>query len=270
MPDITALNEQKSASLKHFENQICLYGEQVAVNLVDKTGTEELLEKAYADIINEIGNSAIHYESFDFHTECKNMNYKQLDKLINRLAPKQDKYDIFHINNKGTVESLQKGVFRTNCTECLDRTNVVQFMLAERSLQHTLKKLKIMQQNESIANYNEFEMVYRNAWVQHADILSIQYSGTSALKTDFTRTGKRTRIGYVIDCYYYFIRYIKNNYMDYYRQIAIELFLGINLSVSGSKFIFSIPQKYEIGKFFTAIKYPLITFSSILLYFLIA
>ena len=31
--------------------------------------------------------------------------------------------------------SLQEGVFRTNCIDCLDRTNVVQGLLARKNLQ---------------------------------------------------------------------------------------------------------------------------------------
>ena len=39
---------------------------------------------------------------------------------------------------------------------------------------------------------NEMETAFRNAWTDNADALSILYTGTPALKTDFTRTGKRT------------------------------------------------------------------------------
>ena len=39
----------------------------------------------------------------------------------------------------GAVVSVQQGVFRTNCIDCLDRTNVVQSMLARRSLQAQLQ-----------------------------------------------------------------------------------------------------------------------------------
>ncbi len=34
--------------------------------------------------------------------------------------------------------TLQQGVFRTNCIDCLDRTNVVQSMLAKKSLHSQL------------------------------------------------------------------------------------------------------------------------------------
>jgi hypothetical protein len=36
------------------------------------------------------------------------------------------------------------------------------------------------------------ESHFRESWTKNADILSTLYSGTGALKTDFTLTGKRT------------------------------------------------------------------------------
>ena len=40
----------------------------------------------------------------------------------------------FMMDPGGSVMSVQQGVFRTNCIDCLDRTNVVQSMLGRRSL----------------------------------------------------------------------------------------------------------------------------------------
>ena len=37
--------------------------------------------------------------------------------------------------------------------------------------------------------------MYRNAWADHANLISVQYAGTGALKTDYTRTGVRTKFG---------------------------------------------------------------------------
>lgn len=36
------------------------------------------------------------------------------------------------------------------------------------------------------------EEVFRCGWSNNADVMSYLYTGTPALKTDFTRTGKRT------------------------------------------------------------------------------
>ena len=44
----------------------------------------------------------------------------------------------FFQNGKGSVDSHQGGVFRVNCMDSLDRTNVVQSMLARRMLQKQL------------------------------------------------------------------------------------------------------------------------------------
>ena len=38
----------------------------------------------------------------------------------------------------GTMLSQQEGIFRTNCIDCLDRTNVVQGLVAKIVLQNQL------------------------------------------------------------------------------------------------------------------------------------
>jgi len=52
--------------------------------------------------------------------------------------------------------------------------------------------------------------------------MSLQYSGTNALKTDFTRTGKRTKMGAFTDFENSVVRYVKNNFMDGRRQVTIK------------------------------------------------
>ena len=55
-------------------------------------------------------------------------------------------------------------------------------------------------------------------WADHADAVSRQYSGTGALKTDFTRTGKRTIQGALSDFQNSIVRYVLNNFFDGYKQ----------------------------------------------------
>ena len=61
----------------------------------------------------------------------------------------------------------------------------------------------------------------------------MQYAGTPALKTDFTRTGKRTVAGVASDIQNSAVRYYKNNFSDGFRQDAIDLFLGNYVVKSG-------------------------------------
>ena len=45
----------------------------------------------------------------------------------------------------------QSGVFRTNCIDCLDRTNVVQSLIARKSLEHQLRQLGVFKSDATIA-----------------------------------------------------------------------------------------------------------------------
>ena len=63
------------------------------------------------------------------------MRYDRLDILLDRVSAEQEEYVYFMLLKDGTVVRQQDGVFRTNCIDCLDRTNVLQSLLARRNLQ---------------------------------------------------------------------------------------------------------------------------------------
>ena len=65
-------------------------------------------------------------------------------------------------------------------------------------------------------------MAYASVWADNADAVSKQYSGTGALKTDFTRTGKRSLAGAVQDGVNSVVRYLKNNFVDGTRQVDLR------------------------------------------------
>ena len=48
-------------------------------------------------------------------------------------------FSYFLVDSDGKVVTNQEGVFRSNCMDCLDRTNVIQSLLARRSLQAQLQ-----------------------------------------------------------------------------------------------------------------------------------
>jgi hypothetical protein len=80
--------------------------------------------------------------------------------------------------------------------DCLDRTNVVQSVIARIMLVRVLRDLCIIGPQEGTG---ELEDMFKNVWADNADAVSMQYSGTGALKTDFTRTGKRSNAGLIND-----------------------------------------------------------------------
>lgn len=102
------------------------------------------MERAYRDVVQELKNQNIRYEAFDFHAECRKMQWHRLDILMARLTPDQEQMGYFLLTRDGVLVSVQDGIFRTNCIDCLDRTNVVQSMLAKRVLSDALSKLEIL------------------------------------------------------------------------------------------------------------------------------
>ncbi|XP_077283352.1 phosphatidylinositol-3-phosphatase SAC1 [Arctopsyche grandis] len=225
-PRLNPEEDHMAACRLHMSEQTRMYGEQVLVNLIDQTGSEEALETAYRNAINQLSDPAVRYESFDFHSECRNLKWHRLDVLIDRLDHEQDKFSYFLLGRNGALGSQQTGTFRTNCIDCLDRTNVVQSMLARRSLDSVLKRFNILESSDNVKLHDNFEPLFKMVWADNADYISVQYSGTGALKTDFTRTGKRTKLGLLKDGYNSMCRYYKNNFSDGFRQDAIDLFLG--------------------------------------------
>ncbi|CAG9792900.1 unnamed protein product [Diatraea saccharalis] len=215
-----AHEDHVAAYTKHLRDQQLRYGNQVLVNLIDQQGKEEALERGYRAAVAAAALPGVRYEPFDFHTECRGMRYHRLNVLIDRITHEQNEFGYF-MSRGGTVLLRQSGVFRTNCVDCLDRTNVVQSLLARLQLTAVLRLLDIAP--EPPAHFNE---LFNTVWADHADMISIQYSGTGALKTDFTRTGKRTHLGLIKDGINSLTRYYKNNFSDGFRQDSIDLFLG--------------------------------------------
>uniref|UniRef100_A0A8B9K004 SAC1 like phosphatidylinositide phosphatase a n=1 Tax=Astyanax mexicanus TaxID=7994 RepID=A0A8B9K004_ASTMX len=205
-------------------------------NHVNQKGSELPLEQAFAKLVNSMENGMIKYIAFDFHKECSKMRWHRLQILVDAVAEMQDEFGYFMLSSEGRVVSEQSGTFRSNCMDCLDRTNVIQSLLARRSLQNQLQRLGVLHVGQKIEEQADFEKIYKNAWADNANACAKQYAGTGALKTDFTRTGKRTQWGLVMDGWNSMIRYYKNNFSDGFRQDSIDLFLGnytVDESVEG-------------------------------------
>lgn len=138
-------------------------------------------------------------------------------------------------DSRGRVVSTQRGVMRTNCMDCLDRTNVVQSIIARQSLVDQLMAAGAqLQPNAStsvLAMPFEGKLVkcFRALWGSNADAISVLYAGTPALKGDFTRTGKRTRRGMLADGLNSAKRYVINNFIDEINQAAVEAMLGMGV-----------------------------------------
>jgi SacI homology domain len=232
---------------RHMRQQIHNYGYITAVNLIDKKKDQKMLGEAYekhavgflsANANATLSNSSdknpkatpLHYVWFDFHAECKKMRWDNLSKLVDIVSKDFALYGYYAKDARGTVTATQAGVFRTNCMDNLDRTNVVQSLFARRAALLAIPSAWDKTQSSGCSvltsPFRDFENCFNNLWADNADAISMLYSGTGALKTDFTRTGKRTLAGAVADGVNSIKRYVLNNLNDGRTQDAWDLFIG--------------------------------------------
>ena len=99
-------------------------------------------------------------------------------------------------------------------------------MIASENLSSVLRNVGIIAASDIIDAHSDFHKLFRHVWADHANIIALQYASSQALKTDLTRTGKRTVTGMLRDLKTAIIRYLKNNFSDGYRQDSIDLVLG--------------------------------------------
>ena len=271
-------------------NNVCI------INLIDKKKDQNTIGQYYDKVVqyynttnynnnqNDNENKVV-YTWFDFHDECKNMKYENLSKLMKKksvsealknfnfthitfdyskaLSISSNKIDeILHSENFITFLKIQNGVFRTNCVDCLDRTNVVQSVFGRYYLHKMLQELKLSEgpNGEPFQKFKPvFENTFKLLWADHGDSLSLAYSGTGAMKSDFVRTGKRTLIGYLQDGYITSKRFYINNFWDGYNQDCHDYFLG---SISPKKNTF---KNHNGGNL--KVIFPLTIFLGYILYF---
>ena len=221
----------ESAFRKHRDSILKRYNRVAIANLVDSHGGEAELSAIFSQLSQldpELVKNSWKYVEFDFHLQCRNMAYNNIDKLVTFLEKELDDYGYFE-GDTVAVSMLkeQGGIVRTNCMDCLDRTNVVQSVLAKRALLNQLKDFEILPSSASFDDFGPvLQGIFRNVWADNADAISTQYSGTGALKTDFTRTGNRTTMGSLQDGINSVLRYYFGNFSDGKRQDSLDLLFG--------------------------------------------
>ncbi|KAF7640188.1 SAC domain-containing protein [Meloidogyne graminicola] len=200
----------------------------VIVNLADQTGREAVLCDAYLQHILAFNCDNISYHSFDFHQICGNRKHHKLSELMDELKDKILAMGFCWIDKSGKVVMQQKGIIRTNCIDCLDRTNVVQCAISQVVCLIQCRKLGIVEAEDNAPEH--FIKLLQRMWADHGDLISKQYAGTSALKGDITRNGQRKISGFVKDGYNSASRYYLSQMCDANRQRVIDAILGLSIT----------------------------------------
>lgn len=122
--------------------------------------------------------------------------------------------------------AFQKGVLRTNCIDCLDRTNVAQYSYGLAALGrqlHALSFIDVPKVDPDSALNEELMIIYEKM----GDTLALQYGGSAAHNKIFCeRRGQWKAATRSQEFFRTLQRYYNNAYLDGEKQDAMNLFLG--------------------------------------------
>ncbi|XP_060193804.1 phosphoinositide phosphatase SAC6-like [Lycium barbarum] len=224
--EIVRIIEAPRVVERHYLDLRKKYGNVLSIDLVNKHGGEGRLSEKFANAMQHIAADDVRYLHFDFHHICGHVHFERLSILYDQIEDFFIKNRYFLLNEKGEKVELQLGILRTNCIDCLDHTNVTQSMLGRKMLEFQLRRLGTFDAEETISSHPNLDESFKFLWANHGDDISIQYSGTPALKGDFVRYGHRTAQGILADGCNALTRYYLNNFVDGTKQDAVDLLQG--------------------------------------------
>lgn len=238
----------------HFEDLRARYGNPVVVlNLLkskERRPRETLLRKELAAAVVMLNaqmpsNQQLVYIPWDFNKYARQPGANILLEIstVTRMALEQTG---IYVHNPSYVDtggrsstdapraiprvysktSVQSGVLRTNCIDCLDRTNVAQFAFGLMAFGRQLYELGLSDapevDSESTIAFNLMEM-----YEEMGHTLAMQYGGSEAHAEFFQRKkGEWEATTQSRDLVTSIRRFYSNTYTDAEKQDAINLFLG--------------------------------------------
>ncbi|XP_042486426.1 phosphoinositide phosphatase SAC2-like isoform X2 [Macadamia integrifolia] len=175
---------------------------------------------------------------------CNN-NKEDADNLDAGLS--EDSHDASNYSFKPPM--FQKGVLRTNCIDCLDRTNVAQYAYGLSALGnqlHALGFIDVPKIDLDDALADDLMRFYETM----GDTLALQYGGSAAHNKIFSqRRGQWKAATQSQEFFRTLQRYYNNAYMDAEKQDAINLFLGHFQPQEGKPALWELvsDQQYNVG-----------------------
>ncbi|KAL9600389.1 MAG: hypothetical protein Q9219_003239 [cf. Caloplaca sp. 3 TL-2023] len=244
-----------SAAALHFDNLFQRYGAPIYVlNLVkarERTPRESILLREYTTAITYLNQSLpkdkkILYKAWDMSRASKNRDQDVIGTL-EAIAKEILRKTQFFRNGDGVYWQclIQNGVARTNCIDCLDRTNAAQFVIGKCALGHQLKALGVVS-DESVDFDTDLVTVLSHMYHAHGDMIAIQYGGSHLVNTMATYRKVNQWSSQSRDMVESFKRYYNNSFLDRQRQEAYNLFLGNYTFVQGQPMLWDLATDYYL------------------------
>ncbi|XP_033338065.2 polyphosphoinositide phosphatase FIG4 isoform X2 [Megalopta genalis] len=145
----------------------------------------------------------------------------------------------------GRKGMLQTGIIRTNCVDCLDRTNTAQFAIGKCALGFQLCALGVLE-SPKLEFDSDCVRMLEELYEDHGDTLALQYGGSQLvhrIKT-YRKTAPWTSQGN--DIMQTLSRYYSNTFSDQEKQHTINLFLGLFIPEEGKPPIWELVTDYYL------------------------
>ena len=244
-----------SAAALHFDNLFERYGAPVyVVNLIkarERTPRESKLLKEYTNAISYLNqflpvDKKIIYKPFDMSRAAKSRDQDviaMLEDIAGDIVPRTGFFKNGYDVDSGL--QLQNGIARTNCIDCLDRTNAAQFVIGKRALGHQLHSLGIIE--GTTVEYDTHAVnLFTTMWHDHGDTIAIQYGGSHLVNTMATYRKINQWTSHSRDMVESFKRYYNNSFLDSQRQEAYNLFLGNYIFSQGQPMLWDLSTDYYL------------------------
>ncbi|KAG5437162.1 hypothetical protein PCANB_001138 [Pneumocystis canis] len=241
-----------SATALHFDNMFERYKTPcIVVNLIksrERVRRESILLEEYTQAIYYLNqflpeDKKIKYIAWDMSRASKTRDQDVILTLENIADDVLKATGFFHSKildthlgeNTQKKLKLQEGICRTNCIDCLDRTNAAQFVIAKKALGYQLYALGIIQ--EPVLNYDTDAInLLTEMYHDHGDTIALQYGGSHLVNTMSTYRKINLWSSHSRDIIESIRRFYTNSFVDAQRQNAINLFLG-NFNIPKNKYI---------------------------------
>uniref|UniRef100_A0A671X4W9 FIG4 phosphoinositide 5-phosphatase n=1 Tax=Sparus aurata TaxID=8175 RepID=A0A671X4W9_SPAAU len=148
-----------------------------------------------------------------------------------------------HITASGRV---QTGVLRTNCVDCLDRTNTAQFMVGKCALAYQLYALGMIDKPK-LQFDTDCVRLFEELYEDHGDTLSLQYGGSQLVHRVKTYRKIAPWTQHSKDIMQTLSRYYSNAFSDADRQDAINLFLQVYQPSEAKPHLWELPTDFYLN-----------------------
>lgn len=218
---------------RHFDHVCQKYSACHIVNLLSNTRSQEVdVLRRYKELLDRSPHAAdVAYSHFDFHAETKQLSggFAGASKILPLLDASLDRFGWYCVDTASNdVVMRQDGVFRVNCLDCLDRTNLVEQVVCQAVLEHILRSADDQGSNPNRLRclIDDLSARHNTLWADNGDAISQIYTGTNALKSSFSRSGKMNFSGALSDVTKSVSRMYQNTFVDSKKQSTIDLLLG--------------------------------------------